>query len=157
MRLRVCQASFTFLSVGQIMIERHGRYRRRPSDRRRRPIDGFRTATPESFQRIVHSAVLSLPQELLQQMQNVQISIADVPPDDYDGDLLLGLYEGVPRTERGGSNPLLPDHITIFRRPHELRAASRHDLWHLVRDTVVHEVAHHFGIDDDRLDELGWS
>ena len=101
--------------------------------------------------------MLSLPQELLQQMQNVQISIADVPPDDYDGDLLLGLYEGVPRTERGGSNPLLPDHITIFRRPHELRAASRHDLWHLVRDTVVHEVAHHFGIDDDRLDELGWS
>lgn len=139
------------------MIERHGRYRRRPVDRRRRPIDGFRTTTSQSFQRIVHSAVMSLPKELLQQLNNVQISIVDLPPPEFDNELLLGLYEGVPRTERDIANPLLPDHITIFRRPHELRAASRHDLWHLVRDTVVHEVAHHFGIDDDRLEELGWS
>lgn len=139
------------------MIERHGRYRRRPVDRRRRPTDGFRTSTPESFQRIVHSAVLSLPKELLQQLNNVQISIVDVPPTEFDAELLLGLYEGVPRPQRDIADPVLPDHITIFRRPHELRATSRHDLWHLVRDTVVHEVAHHFGIDDDRLDELGWS
>lgn len=139
------------------MIERHGRNRRRPVDRRRRPIDGFRTSSRTSFERIVHSAVLSLPQELLQQMQNVQVSVVDLPPEEFGDDLLLGLYEGVPRTERGLNNPLLPDHITIYRRPHELRASSRHDLWHLVRDTVVHEVAHHFGIDDDRLDELGWS
>ena len=101
--------------------------------------------------------MLSLPQELLQQLNNVQISIVDIPPAEFDDELLLGLYEGVPRTERGLADPLLPDHITIYRRPHELRATSRHDLWHLVRDTVVHEVAHHFGIDDDRLDELGWS
>lgn len=138
------------------MIERHGRNRRRPVDRRRRPLDGFRTPSRASFERIVHSAILSLPHELLQQMQNVQVSVVDLPPAEFGDDLLLGLYEGVPRTERGLSNPLLPDHITIYRRPHELRATSRHDLWHLVRDTVVHEVAHHFGIDDDRLDELGW-
>jgi predicted Zn-dependent protease with MMP-like domain len=139
------------------MIERHGRYRRRPVDRRRRPIDGYRTGSSQSFQRIVQSAILSLPGELLQQMHNVQVSIADLPPDEYGDELLLGLYEGVPRTQRESGDPVLPDHITIYRRPHELRATSRHDLWHLVRDTVVHEVAHHFGIDDDRLDELGWS
>lgn len=139
------------------MIERHGRHRRRPVDRRRRPVDGFRTPSPASFERIVHSAVLSLPRELLEQMENVHISIHDVAPETFGDDLLLGLYEGVPRTERASGEPHLPDHITIFRRPHELRATNRHDLWHLVRDTVVHEVAHHFGIDDDRLDELGWS
>ena len=51
---------------------------------------------------------------------------------------------------------MLPDRVTIFRRPLELRARSRRDLAALVRETVVHEIAHHFGIDDDRLDELGW-
>jgi hypothetical protein len=73
------------------------------------------------------------------------------------GELLLGLYQGVPLTERGaGYFGVLPDRIVLFRRPIEARARSDADLAELVREVVLHEVAHYFGIDDDRLDELGW-
>ncbi len=89
----------------------------------------------------------------------MQITVDDVPPADPLGEgdeILLGLYQGVPRTERGFGDAMLPDRITLYRRPLEARARSKHDLADLVRETVVHEVAHHFGIDDDHLDELGW-
>jgi len=89
----------------------------------------------------------------------VQITHADVPPAypiGHGDDILHGLNEGVPRTERDMTPPLYPDRITLFRRPLEARARNRRDLAELVRHTVLHEVAHHFGIDDDRLDELGW-
>jgi predicted Zn-dependent protease with MMP-like domain len=71
-------------------------------------------------------------------------------------EILLGLYEGVPRTERGFGDGMLPDRITLFRRPLEARARNQRELADIVRETVVHEIAHHFGIDDDHLDELGW-
>ena len=102
----------------------------------------------------------SLPGPLLDRLDNVEITVEDVPPADAleDGQeiVLLGLYQGVPQTERGWGDPMLPDRITIYRRPLELRALGRIDLAELVRETVVHEIAHHFGIDDDRLDEMGW-
>jgi len=108
---------------------------------------------------LVDDAVATLPKDFLPYLEDVQISVADVPPPDPVGrgdEILLGLYEGVPRTERDMLPPLLPDRITLFRRPLEARARNRRDLAELVRHTVLHEVAHHFGIDDDRLDELGW-
>ncbi|MEY3019205.1 MAG: hypothetical protein RLZZ272_189 [Actinomycetota bacterium] len=123
-------------------------------------MDGARAPSGERFLRIVDDAVASLPREFLPYLENVQVTVAEVPPPDPLGDgdeVLLGLYQGVPRTERDGAEPLLPDRITLYRRPLEARARDLHDLEELVRHTVIHEVAHHFGIDDDRLDELGWA
>ena len=90
--------------------------------------------------------------------------VEEIPPlpDESGGDglgdgLLLGLYQGVPLPARtDGWFGALPDRIVIFRRPIEARARSGADLADLVREVVLHEVAHYFGIDDDRLDELGW-
>ncbi len=89
----------------------------------------------------------------------MQIVVEDVPPADVLGrgdEVLLGLYQGVPRTARAGDPPVLPDRISLYRRPIEARVANRVELAELVREVVVHELAHHFGIDDDRLEELGW-
>ena len=86
-------------------------------------------------------------------MENVEIVIDDSP--DQPG--LLGHYHGVPLTDRGsGYAGFLPDRITIYRRPLEARASTPEELAEQVRVTVWHEIAHHFGIDDDRLRELGW-
>jgi predicted Zn-dependent protease with MMP-like domain len=141
------------------MDDRHARYRRADTDRRRRPVDGFRAISARRFHRLVEDAVASLPDDLLGYLDNVQITGEEVPPPDPVGhgeEILLGLYQGVPRTERELGMAALPDRITLFRRPLEARARSTHDLAELVRETVVHEIAHHFGIDDDRLAELGW-
>jgi predicted Zn-dependent protease with MMP-like domain len=139
--------------------DRHGRHGRTTPDELRRPPDGYRALGAERFERLVEDAIASLPRQLLAHLDNVQITVADVPPPDPDtgeDELLLGLYQGVPRTERELDAAALPDRITLFRRPIELRARSRTELAEIVRETVVHEIAHHFGIDDDRLDELGW-
>ncbi|MBW3577521.1 MAG: metallopeptidase family protein [Actinobacteria bacterium] len=141
------------------MKDRHARHRRADADGRRRPPDGFRAASLRRFERLVDDALTSLPDELLRHVENVQIVVEDVPPADVLGDgdeVLLGLYQGVPRTQRAGDPPALPDRITLYRRPIEARVASKRELADLVREVVVHEVAHHFGIDDDRLGELGW-
>ena len=99
-------------------------------------------------------------------MDNVVILVQDEPePDmlrreDYDElgrPTLLGLYDGVPLTERDTSWSLvLPDRIFIFKGPLERWCTSREELVEEITVTVIHEIAHHFGIDDDRLHELGW-
>ena len=91
-------------------------------------------------------------------MDNVVVLVEDEPPAGEEPDL-LGLYEGTPLTERGewwaaGS---LPDRITIFRRPTLRDLRDRDEVVEEVAVTVVHEIAHHFGIDDDRLHDLGWA
>jgi predicted Zn-dependent protease with MMP-like domain len=79
----------------------------------------------------------------------------DAPAEDPE---LLGLYDGVPLTERDSTYTMsVPDRITIFRRPTLAICDSEDDVVSEVRITVVHEIAHHFGIDDDRLHELGWA
>ena len=140
------------------MEDRHGRFRRRPTDPRRRPSDGYRATDRARFERLVDDAVSSLPPDFLERLDNVAIVVEEVPPAggvDGEDEILLGLYEGVPRTERGDA-PYLPDRITLYRRPLEARARTKADLAAVIQETVVHEVAHHFGIDDDRLDDLGW-
>ncbi|MDE3112653.1 MAG: metallopeptidase family protein [Chloroflexota bacterium] len=89
-------------------------------------------------------------------MRNVEIVIEDAPDPSRvpEGQDLLGLYEGVPLTERH-DEPWLPDRISIFRRPIEAMSSSPRAQAKIVRDTVIHEIAHHFGISDERLDELG--
>ncbi len=110
----------------------------------------------QEFEDAVAEALDTIPPELAKMMRNVVVLVEDDGPDD-DPDL-LGLYEGTPLTERGewwaaGS---LPDRITIFRNPTLAACSSRHEVVEEVGVTVVHEIAHHFGIDDDRLHELGW-
>ena len=88
-------------------------------------------------------------------MDNVWVTVEDVP--EVAG--LLGLYDGVPLTERdsGYAGMVMPDRITLYRIPICAMCRTEAQVVDVVRDTVIHEVAHHFGIDDDRLDELGWA
>ncbi|MFC8040293.1 metallopeptidase family protein [Paenarthrobacter sp. NPDC057355] len=117
--------------------------------------------SPEDFEEAVSDALQLIPAKAASAMDNVAIFIEDdyTPQPGEDPDtVLLGLYEGVPLTERdswwdAGS---LPDRITIFRQPILNICASRQEVIDEVAITVVHEIAHHFGIDDDRLHELGW-
>ena len=105
------------------------------------------------FEQIVQEALDSLPAELRDQISNVEIVVDDEPPA---GRPLLGLYQGVPLTRRGiGYSGALPDKITIYRGP--LERLYGHDpalLAAQVRHVVLHEVAHHFGISDERLIEI---
>ncbi len=108
----------------------------------------------QEFELLVSEALDSIPPELGSLMSNVAVLVADEAPP---GEHLLGLYEGVPLTERDGWYAgVLPDTITIFRNPILRICETRDDVVDEVRVTVVHEVAHHFGIDDDELHDLGW-
>jgi predicted Zn-dependent protease with MMP-like domain len=111
----------------------------------------------EDFRTTVADALDTIPADLARLMQNVVVLVDDDPPDPDTG--LLGLYEGIPLTERDGwwAAGSLPDRITIFRNPTLRICESVEDVVEEVRITVVHEIAHHFGIDDDRLHELGWA
>jgi predicted Zn-dependent protease with MMP-like domain len=108
------------------------------------------------FARLVRRALDDLPREFADRMRNVQIIVVDEPTEEQrpkNGEL-LGLYEGVPLTGRGAQEPYLPDRISIFRGPIERITTSPRGQAKVVRDTVVHEIAHHFGISDERLREL---
>ena len=104
------------------------------------------------FEELVGDALDDLPPELARLMDNVVVLVEDDAPEPD----LLGLYEGIPLTERGEYAGALPDRITLYRNPICAICATVDDVVEEVYTTVVHEVAHHFGIDDDRLDELGW-
>jgi len=117
----------------------------------------------EAFEKLVADALDDLPEEIQQALDNVDVVIEDWP----DGATLrraglrhptqlMGFYHGVPRTKRGrGYNLVLPDKISIYRRPIELRARTDKDVRSIVQRVVRHEIAHHFGIDDARLQDLG--
>lgn len=111
--------------------------------------------TAQEFDEAVGDALDEVPADLLALMDNLVFLVEDEPPSD-DPDL-LGVYDGTPLTERdGGWAGALPDRITIFRGPTLRVCQSREEVCDEVAVTVVHEIAHHFGIDDDRLHELGW-
>jgi predicted Zn-dependent protease with MMP-like domain len=135
---------------------------------------GFRTSGPPQerrgstlerarFRRLVREAVATLPPDLLQRVQNVDI-VVQRPPNPRDrkvaglgpGGTLLGLYHGIPLTRRGEYyNLVLPDKISVYQEPIESICYTDDDIREQVRKTVIHELGHDFGIDDDRLDELG--
>jgi predicted Zn-dependent protease with MMP-like domain len=108
------------------------------------------------FARLVSRALDDLPAEFRDRMRNVEVVVEDTPSEDQlrEHGELLGLYEGVPLTDRR-DEPWLPDRIAIFRKPIEAMSASPKVQARIVRDTVIHEIAHHFGISDERLHELG--
>ena len=108
----------------------------------------------EPFEALVERALDEIPDEIAALVHNVVVLVEDEPPaNDPD---LLGVYDGVSLTERGADHTGLPDRITIFRNPLLDLCADEDELVSEVRITVVHEIAHHFGIDDERLHELGY-
>ena len=113
--------------------------------------------TNELFEKLVVEAVEDLPKFFKEKLDNVNLVVEDWPEQQFaPGRLLLGLYQGIPKTRRGaGYTMALPDKITIFKGPIEL--VSRGDekvIKDVVVDTVEHEIAHHFGISDARLRQL---
>ncbi len=110
----------------------------------------------EEFEELVSDALDEIPAEIAALISNVVVLVEDdAPPDDPT---LLGLYDGVALTERYGDYGMeLPDRIFIFRNPLLEMCEDLDDLAEEVRITVVHEVAHHFGINDERLHDLGYA
>ncbi|MGI8426769.1 MAG: metallopeptidase family protein [Actinomycetota bacterium] len=117
----------------------------------------------EQFEELASQALDELPAEIARNMANVQVVIEPLPlagdfDDEDDRANLLGLYDGVPLTQRGSDySGVLPDRITLYQRNIEKSAGTFDEIKEEVRRTVIHEVAHHFGIDDDRLEQLGWA
>jgi len=116
------------------------------------------------FEALVAQALLTIPEEIRARMDNVGIVVEGWPDDNHyaevglePGETLFGLYEGVPLTDRGVvADPLLPDKITIFQGPLEEECKTAEEIAEEIRKTVVHEIAHHFGIDEARLADLGY-
>jgi len=134
--------------------------RRRGSRSAARPSTG--SPAHSRFERLVERAIAEIPQPFRAALAEVAIVIADEPTSDQrrenelaEDEQLYGLYEGVPRTEYGADWAAVPNRITLFRLVLEEDFADPRDLADEVRLTVIHELAHHLGIDDDRLDELG--
>jgi len=118
-----------------------------------------------AFRRLVTEALEGLPAEFLEKMDNIEVVVEGLPtPDQEDsagGDpeegLLMGLYEGIPLTERTSSyGGVLPDRISLFQENIEAVCETQEEIIEEIRTTVLHEIAHHFGIDDDRLLELDY-
>lgn len=108
----------------------------------------------DRFEELVADALEVIPEGLARLMDNVAVFVED----GSSAGSLLGLYEGIPLTSRDSSysGMVMPDRITIYRRPICATSSSEAEVVQQVVTTVVHEVAHHFGIGDDRLTELGW-
>lgn len=117
----------------------------------------------ESYEELVAGALLDLPDEFQVKLDNISIEIAEWPSRRdliraglHPGQTLLGLYHGVPLTHRGrGYNLVLPDRITLYMGPIAKIGKTPEGIRKQIRRTVLHEIAHHFGISDDRLRELG--
>ncbi len=107
----------------------------------------------DRFEELVGEALDTIPEELARVMSNVVVLVVDDPPEPG----LLGLYTGIPLTERGDWYAgVLPDRIEIYRNPICEICHTEDEVVTEVQITVVHEIAHHFGISDERLHELGW-
>jgi len=109
--------------------------------------------SPEQFEELASQAIAELPEWVKRQMENVHVAIDDSPPADRPG--LLGLYEGVPLTMRGGRYAGPPDTITLYRSTIEREAATEAELVATLRHVIEHEVAHLMGISDQRLIDMG--
>ena len=121
--------------------------------------------TRRAFQRLVRQAMEELQQEVLDVLDNVAIVVEDFPSarqretiDLGEGHTLFGLYEGVPLTQRSSHyGMVLPDKVTLFRRPLEAATSSSDELREEIKTTIVHEIAHHVGWSDDDLHRLGFA
>ena len=115
------------------------------------------------FEKLVDRAIDELPAEFREKLENVAVIVEDRPSaellDEMEippGDTLFGLYEGTPLTERGFQTPLHPDRIWIFQIPIEGECETEEEIREEIKITIVHEVAHFFGLDDEYLEGLGY-
>lgn len=116
----------------------------------------------EDFEALMTRAMDELPQQYITGLDNVAITYADEPTPEQlkkqgirHGQLLLGLYEGIPRTQRGaGYSLVLPDKITLFKLPILTVTHTHDELFEQIKRTLWHEIAHHYGLDHDRIDGL---
>lgn len=115
----------------------------------------------EDFEKLVADGLDAIPKEFIDKIKNVAVTIADFPTQKQlekvkarPGSTLFGLYEGIPQTERGNYSGVLPDKITIFKVPLVCMSEDEDDLRERVKHTVWHEIAHHFGLDHDRIHKL---
>lgn len=111
------------------------------------------------FEAVVRSAMNDMPEWVHQALDNLEVLVLDEPGQDLDpcGEGLLGLYVGLPLPERGTDYAgELPDVVYIFRQPHLELGLPFDELKAEIARTLIHEIAHYFGFDDDRLEELGW-
>jgi predicted Zn-dependent protease with MMP-like domain len=123
-----------------------------------------RPASDPDFENLLESTIQELPRVFREKLRNIAIVVEDYPSDDLldslevpEGDTLFGLYQGVPLTERGHFEaPLYPDQILIFRRAIEDACDSPEEVREELRITLMHEIAHFFGMDDDELEEAGY-
>ena len=106
----------------------------------------------ERFEQLVHEAITDLPEEFRSRLENVVIIVEEHHPDED----LFGLYEGTPLTERGSEPPLFPDRIYIYQEPIEEESENDAEIRREVQLTIMHEIAHFFGIEDDVLEDLGY-
>lgn len=115
--------------------------------------------TREAFEKLVEEGISAIPEHFLQKLKNVRIVVEDEPSSEQkeklklrEGWTLFGLYEGVPQPSRGGGyNLMMPDKITIFQKPIENACATDDQVRQQVKQTVWHEIAHHFGLDEDAV------
>lgn len=114
----------------------------------------------ETFEKLVNEGIKDIPQKFLDKLDNVGIVIEDNPTPEQLKKLkvrknyfLFGLYEGIPKTKRWGYSDVLPDKITIFKHPIEQAAQTEEEIKKLVKETVWHEIAHHFGMDEQEVRE----
>ena len=120
--------------------------------------------TRREFEKLVARAVESLPPRFLRHLENVDVVVEDKPTDEdlelsgiEPGGTLLGLYQGVPQTDRGTwYGNTLPDRIVIYQRPIEAIARDRRSIRKEIRVTLMHEIGHHFGLREDDLSEAGY-
>ncbi len=117
--------------------------------------------TKEKFEEIVREGIEAIPKKFLEKLDNVDICIEEEPTfyqlekmKTKKGFLIFGLYEGVPQTKRGHYSQVLPDKITIFKKPIEEVAKSEDEIKEVVKNTVWHEIAHHFGLNEQRVREI---
>ena len=117
----------------------------------------------EYFQSLIDQAMSDLPQEYIQNLDNVAITYADAPtPEQLEkqhvgkNQVLLGLYEGIPQTARyaSGYSGVLPDKITLFKQPLLQQSANETELYQQIKRTIWHEIAHHYGLDHHHIDAL---
>ncbi len=116
----------------------------------------------EQFQNLVLQALSDLPEDVRHSLQNVDVVVDDVASMSQivgtgieNAMNLLGLYEGIPLTERYGYDMVLPDKVTLFQKPIESICDTQEQMAEEISKTLIHEIAHHFGLDDDHLDRLG--
>ena len=115
----------------------------------------------EQFERLVHKALSNIPPDIRLSIQNVDIvvdnvaSMNQIAGTGIENEMeLLGLYEGIPLTERYGYDMVLPDKITLFQKPIESICDNQEQITEEISKTLIHEIAHHFGLDDNHLDQL---